>query len=74
MVGSGIGAIVGAFFGGPVGAVGGAVAGSVAVEGLEYAEEVITDAGDDFFSYLAQLHNRIEQWAGVEGSDGPSVM
>ncbi len=74
LVGSGIGAIVGAFFGGPVGAVGGAVAGSVAVEGLEYAEEVITDAGDDFFSYLAQLHNRIEQWAGVEGSDGPSVM
>jgi hypothetical protein len=68
LVGGGIGFIVGSFFGGPlVGGPLGAVAGSATVEGLEYAEEVATDAGQGFLAYLAQLHNQITEWAGVEG-------
>lgn len=59
----------GPFVGGPLGAV----AGSATVEGLEYAEEVATDAGRGFLEYLANLHNQIEDWAGIEGQDGPNV-
>lgn len=72
LVGGGIGAIAGGILGGPFGAIGGSILGSATVEGLEYAEEVATDAGNDFLAYLAQLHNRIENWAGIE-SDGPNI-
>jgi len=71
LVGGGIGAIAGALFAGPFGAVVGGVAGSATVEGLEYAEEVATDAGKDFFAYLGELHNRISQWAGIEDNRSP---
>ena len=66
LVGGGIGAIAGGLLGGPFGAILGAGVGSATVEGLEYAEDVVTDAGSDFFAYLGQLHNRIEDWAGIE--------
>jgi len=74
LVGGGIGFILGSLVGGPfVGGPLGAVAGSATVEGLEYAEEVATDAGRGFLEYLANLHNQIEDWAGIEGQDGPNV-
>ena len=66
LVGGGIGAIAGGLLAGPFGAILGAGLGSATVEGLEYAEEVATDAGSDFFAYLGQLHNRIQDWAGIE--------
>lgn len=73
LVGGGIGFILGSLLGGPlVGGTVGAVAGSATVEGLEFAEEVITDAGSDFFASLGQIFNQIEEWAGVQGQDtGP---
>ena len=66
LVGGGIGAIAGGLLAGPFGAILWAGVGSATVEGLEYAEEVATDAGSDFFAYLGQLHNRIQDWAGIE--------
>ncbi len=73
LVGGGIGFILGSLFlGGPlIGGTAGAVAGSATVEGLEFAEEVIKDAGSDFFAYLGQLHNQIEEWAGIERDRSP---
>tara|TARA_Y100000361_G_C11158640_1_gene345759 strand:+ start:1331 stop:1840 length:510 start_codon:yes stop_codon:yes gene_type:complete len=71
LVGGGIGAIAGALLGGPFGAILGGVAGSATVEGLEYAEEQTREAGSDFFAYLGQLHNRIEEWAGIESNRSP---
>ena len=66
LVGGGIGAILGFGLGGPFGAILGSVAGSATVEGLEYAEDVATDAGEGFFAYLGQLHNQISEWAGID--------
>ena len=66
LVGGGIGAIFGALFGGPFGAVVGAGVGSATVEGLEYLEEEAREAGSGFFAYLGELHNRIQNWAGIE--------
>lgn len=71
LVGGGIGAIAGGLLGGPFGAIAGGVVGSATVEGLEYAEDVATEAGSDFFAYLGNLHNRIEQWAGIEQTENP---
>ena len=73
LIGGGIGAIAGGLLGGPLGAILGAGVGSATVEGLEYAEEVATDAGGDFLAYLAQLHNRIENWAGIESEQSGPV-
>ncbi len=74
LVGGGIGYILGSLIAGPfVGGPIGAVAGSATVEGIEYAEEVATDAGRGFLEYLAQLHNQIENWAGIEDTDGPNI-
>ena len=72
LVGGGIGAIAGGLLGGPLGAILGAGVGSATVEGLEYAEEVATDAGGDFLAYLANLNNRLQDWAGIErDNQGP---
>lgn len=66
LVGAGIGGLAGLFTFGPLGAILGAVGGSATVEGLEYAEDVASDAGSDFLAYLANLNNRIQDWAGIE--------
>ncbi len=73
LVGGGIGFILGSLFlGGPLfGGTAGAVAGSAVVEGLEFAEEQVTEAGSDFFAYLGQLHNQIEEWAGIQRDESP---
>lgn len=73
IIGGGIGAIAGFFFGGPIGAGLGAVGGSAVVEGLEYAEDELKDGGKGFLAYLADLHNRVLEWGGVESGGGGGV-
>lgn len=69
----GIGFILGSVVAGPlVGGPIGAAAGSATAEGIEYAEEQTIEAGRGFLEYLANLHNQINEWAGIE-SDQPNV-
>ncbi len=70
IVGGGIGFIIGALLGGPIGAGIGAVGGSAVVEGLEYAERETKELGSEWYASLANLHQRILDWAGVPDQSG----